>query len=196
MKKITKIKLVKKALFFGLAFALALTLAFSCAAACLNIISFNKRTADTSDVPPIGEGLESGAEGIIGGIESEADNIMDGAESIFDGNGMGNTDGITDDGGIFETNIPDSNIGGAFEDHDSDGISDPTDPDDDNDGTPDKVDTDADNDGIRDDADPDPDGDGVNESKMSGKVVGIVIAVLVIGAIAILAYALMPKKKH
>ena len=40
----------------------------------------------------------------------------------------------------------------------------------------------------------DPDGDGVKESKMSGLVIGIISTVLVVGAIAILAYAFMPKK--
>ena len=211
MKKFNQKRLVKKALVLSLSLILAFVLVCGCSAASLNIIGFGRRNADTSDAPPIGEGLESGAEGIVDGIESGADGIMDGiesgaediidgAESIIDGDGTNDmTDGMTDeatDEGGFETNVPDSDIGGALEDDDSDGISDPTDPDDDNDGTPDAVDSDADNDGITDDTDPDPDGDGVDESKMSGTVVGIIIAVLVVGAIAVLVYALMPKKKH
>ena len=202
MEKFSQKKLVKKALVLGLSLILAVVLVCGCSAAGLNIMRFGRRNTDTNDAPPIGEGLESGAEGIvdriesgadnvIDGIESGADNIVDGAESIVDGD----TDGMTD-GGMLDTNIPDSDIGGALEDNDGDGISDPTDSDDDNDGTPDVADSDADNDGITDDADTDPDGDGVNESKMSGRVIGIVIAVLVIGAIAVLAYVLMPKKKH
>ena len=191
MEKFSQKKLVKKALVLGLSLILAVVLVCGCSAAGLNIMRFGRRNTDTNDAPPIGEGLESGAEGIVDRIESGADNIVDGAESIVDGD----TDGMTDDG-MLDTNIPDSDIGGALEDNDGDGISDPTDSDDDNDGTPDVADSDADNDGITDDADTDPDGDGVNESKMSGRVIGIVIAVLVIGAIAVLAYVLMPKKKH
>ena len=212
MEKFNRKKLVRKILVLGLSLALVFSLVCTCSAASLNIIGFGRRNADTSDAPPIGDGLESGAEGIVDGIESGADNaidkiesgaedIIDGADSMFDRdeNDDGDmTDGMTEDmtEGGFETNIPDSDIGGAMEDGDSDGISDPTDPDDDNDGTPDMTDTDADNDGITDDADPDPDGDGVDEKKMSGTVIGIVIAILVVGAIAILVYAIMPKKKH
>lgn len=214
MKKFNQKKLVRKALVLGLSLILAFVLVCACSAASLNIIGFGRRNADTSDAPPIGEGLESGAEGIVDGIESGADNIIDGiesgaedivdgADSIFDGDGNDMSDDMTDDmtgdmtdEGGFETNVPDSDIGGAMEDDDHDGISDPVDSDDDNDGTPDATDTDADNDGISDDADPDPDGDGVDEKKMSGTVIGIVIAILVVGAIAVLVYALMPKKKH
>lgn len=208
MKKFNHIKLVKTALVLCLAVAVSAAVALSCAAASLNVIRFNKRNTDTADVPPIGEGLESsadnimdgiesGANDIMDGIESGADNVADGAESILDGmeSDMNGTDGMTDGENGFETNIPDSDIGGALEDDDSDGISDPTDPDDDNDGTPDVADTDADNDGISDDADTDPDGDGVEENKMSGKVIGIIIAILVVGAVAVLVYAMMPKKK-
>jgi hypothetical protein len=115
---------------------------------------------------------------------------------------------MNDDMG-FETNIPDSDIGGALDDSDGDGISDPTDTDDDNDGVPDQTDTDADNDGIPDASDTDndndgipdasdsdPDGDGVKEGKISLKVVGIIIAVLVIGSLAVIVYAVSSKKKN
>ena len=218
MRKFINIKLVKTALGLCVALMLAFSVALCCSAACLNVVRFNRRNAATEDVPPIGEGLESaidgigtgagdiidgiesGADNIIDGIESGAGDIADGAESFFDGtdgNMEGVTDGVDDmtdgmDG--FETNIPDPDIGGAVVDNDKDGLSNPTDSDDDNDGTPDVSDTDADNDGISDMTDPDPDGDGVNESKRSGLVVGIIIAILVIGAIAVLAYVFMPKK--
>lgn len=180
-------KFIRKALIMCLSLTLAVSFACICSAANLNIISFNKRNAATSDPPPIGEGLESGVNDIIDGVESGANDIIDGVES-------GANDIIDGDG--FDTNIPDSNIGGAVKDDDSDGISNPTDPDDDNDGIPDALDSDADNDGIIDDEDPDPDGDGVDESKLTGAVVGIIIIILAACAIAILVYALMPKKKH
>lgn len=218
MKKFNRSRLLKTALILCLAVAVSSVMAFSAMATSLNVLRFNRRTADTSDVPPIGEGIESGADnimdgiedganGIIDGIESGADDIMDGADSIIDGMESGMDP--DSDGDMFETNIPDDDIGGATADDDSDGISNPTDSDDDNDGTPDKVDTDADtdgmpdkvdtdddNDGIKDADDKDPDGDGVEEGKMSGKVIGIIIAVLAVGAIAVLIYAMMPKKRN
>ena len=214
MRKFKKTQLARMAAVLCVTAALALAVAVTCSAANLNIISFGRRDATTSDAPPIGSGLESGANDIIDGIESGADDIIDGiesgaediidgADSAFDGvesdmnDGMGDGMGDGTDDGMgdgFDTNIPDFDIGGAVEDEDSDGLSDPTDPDDDNDGTPDASDTDADNDGISDKNDPDPDGDGVDESKTSGLVIGIVIAVLAVGAIGILIYALMPKK--
>lgn len=210
MRKFKKTQLARMAAVLCVTAALALAVAVTCSAANLNIISFGRRDATTSDAPPIGSGLESGANDIIDGIESGAndiidgiesgaDDIIDGADSAFDGVESDMNDGMDDGmgdgmGDGFDTNIPDSDIGGAVEDEDSDGLSDPTDPDDDNDGTPDASDTDADNDGISDKNDPDPDGDGVDESKTSGLVIGIVIAVLAVGAIGILIYALMPKK--
>ena len=204
-----------------LAVFLAAAVTVCCSAASLNVLRFKRRTADTSDPPPIGEGLESsadgiidrvesGANGIIDRVESGANDIVDGVESDFDGTVTDIvTDDSTDGAEGFETNIPDADIGGAIKDNDSDGLSNPTDPDDDNDGTPDRVDTDSDNDGtpdkvdtdndndgISDKNDPDPDGDGVNESKKSSLLIGIAIAILAIGGIAVLLYALMSKKER
>jgi len=85
MKKFNRSRLLKTALILCLAVAVSSVMAFSAMAASLNVLRFNKRTADTSDVPPIGEGIESGVDGVIDGIESGADDIMDGADSIIDG---------------------------------------------------------------------------------------------------------------
>ena len=168
--------------------ALALTAMLGCSAAEHKMFGFNRRDAVTSDPPPIGEGIESGVDGIIGDVESGVDDIIDGAESGVDDI----IDGSMPE--IFETNVPDSDINGAVKDDDSDGLSNPTDSDDDNDGTPDAADTDKDNDGISDKNDKDPDGDGIRERGMSATV-GIIIALLVVGAVIILIIALMPKKK-
>lgn len=199
MRKLKKSRISRVVSVLCLAVALAVVAAMNCAAMNNGIFGFGRRNADTSDAPPIGEGIESGADGIIGGIESGAndiidgiesgaDDIVDGADSIFDGV-------ESDMNGGIDTNVPDSDIGGAVEDDDRDGISNPTDSDDDNDGVPDAKDTDADNDGIADSNDADPDGDGVEEGRAMSTVVGIVIALLVIGAVAVLIIALMPKKR-
>ena len=201
MKKHKNIKAARVALLLCLAVLVASAAATSCFAASLNILRF-RRNADTSDVPPIGEGLESGAENIIDGIGNGAETVFDGAESFFDGvesDMESGVDEMTDTADMmdgFETNIPDSDIGGALQDDDGDGISNPTDSDDDNDGTPDAVDTDADNDGVADRNDPDPDGDGKEGSAKSSKTIGVIIAVLAVGAIAVLAFALMPKRER
>lgn len=191
MRKFVRSHFVKTALVLCIVTALALAVATSCAAKNHKAVGFGRREAVTSDPPPIGEGIESGANGVVDGIESGAEDIINGAESVVDGVESDLQDGM--DG--METNIPDSDIGGAVEDSDKDGLSDPTDPDDDNDGTPDAVDTDADNDGITDNSDPDPDGDGVEESKRTSAIVGVIIAVLLIGAMGILIYAVTSKKR-
>ena len=198
MKRYKNIKPARSALLLCLAVLVASVAATSCFAASLNVLRFNRRNANTSDVPPIGEGLESSAEDIVDGIGDGAETVVDGAESFFDGvesdleSGL---DEVTDMMDGMETNIPDSDIGGAVEDDDKDGLSNPTDSDDDNDGTPDGVDTDSDNDGVADSSDADPDGDGKEGSSKTAKTVGIVIAILAVGAIAILAFVLMPKRE-
>ena len=199
MKRYKNIKAARVALLLCIAVFVASAAATSCFAASLNVLRFNRRNADTSDVPPIGEGLESSAEDIVDGIGDGAETAFDGAESFFDGvesDLESGVDEMTDMMDGLETNIPDSDIGGAVEDDDKDGLSNPTDSDDDNDGTPDAVDTDADNDGVADRNDPDPDGDGKDGSAKSAKTIGVIIAVLAVGAIAILAFALMPKRER
>jgi hypothetical protein len=205
MNSLTKNRLVKGLLALTLALVFCASVALSCAAAGrIGIRPSSGRSATTSDAPPIGEGLESGVNDIKDGLESGVDGIIGDAESALDKM----ESGMNDDMGI-ETNIPDSDIGGALDDSDGDGISDPTDTDDDNDGVPDQTDTDADNDGIPDASDTDndndgipdasdsdPDGDGVKEGKISLKVVGIIIAVLVIGSLAVIVYAVSSKKKN
>ena len=200
MKNFKQKRLARAALAFCLALLFSIFAVIGGAAAGFNMIGRNRRTAETADPPPIGEGIEDGVNGIVNGVESGvgdiidgvesgAEDIMDGAESIVDGVESDMHDG-------FETNIPDSHIGGALEDNDGDGISDPSDSDDDNDGVPDVTDTDRDNDGISDKDDPDPDGDGKEGSVKSAKTIGVIIAVLAVGAIAILAFALMPKRER
>ena len=200
MRKFKQKRLARAVLALCLVLLFSFFAVISGAAANLNIVSYrNRRTTDTTDAPPIGEGLEDGANDIVDGIESGAEDIIDGVESgaedIIDGaeSALDGVESDMDDG--FETNIPDSEIGGAVEDNDGDGISDPTDSDDDNDGVPDVSDTDGDNDGVPDKDDPDPDGDGVDESKMSGTLMGVGIAILAVAGVAILVYVLMPKKK-
>ena len=199
MKNFKQKRLARAALAFCLALLFSIFAVIGGAAAGFNMIGRNRRTAETADPPPIGEGIEDGVNGIVNGVESGvgdiidgvesgAEGIMDGAESIVDGVESDMHDG-------FETNIPDSHIGGALEDNDGDGISDPTDSDDDNDGVPDVTDTDRDNDGISDKDDPDPDGDGVDESKMTSTLMGVGITVLAVAGVAILVYVLIPKKK-
>ena len=190
MRKFKQKRLAKAVLALCLALLFSGFAVISGAAANMNFAGrMGKRTTDTTDVPPIGEGLEDGVNDITDGIESGVEDIVDGAESSAD-----RAESSMDGG--FETNIPDSDIGGALKDDDGDGISNHVDSDDDNDGVSDASDTDADNDGISDKNDPDPDGDGVDESKMSSTLMGIGIAVLVIAGAAILIYALMPKKKR
>ena len=122
MKKIRYIKFCKAVSALCLVLVVACAVALSSSAASLNVIRFNKRTADSSDAPPIGEGMESGVDNIMDGmesgandiidkVESGADNVADGAESIVDGVESDLMDGL-------DTNIPDSDIGGAVEDHD------------------------------------------------------------------------------
>ena len=186
MRKADKTRLKKGVLILSAALIIALSLVTLCSAESRILRGMNRRDAVTSDPPPIGEGLESGINDAIDGLESGANDLIDGAESIVDGI-ESNVDSI-------ETNIPDPDIGGATADADSDGKTDPTDPDDDNDGQLDSYDTDADNDGIPDNKDTDPDGDGKKESDPMMTLVGLVIAILAIGGIAALLYAMSSKK--
>lgn len=166
---------------------IAATLATSCFAE--GFMGFGRRrTAETNDAPPIGEGVESGANDIIGGIESGANDIIDGVESgandIIDGVESG-IDKIESDMGMdMETNIPDTNIGGAVKDEDKDGVPDSSDSDDDGDGTPDILETTETTDVT--------DMNGMNKKST---VIGIVIAGLVVAALVALIFALIPKKK-
>lgn len=149
------------------------------------------RTGETTDAPPIGEGIESAIDDVTGGIESAVDDVTDRVDDMTDG--TDGTDGpaddtadSTDEGLMGDesledgTNIPDSDIGGAVEDNDGDGISDPTDSDDDNDGVLDSVDTDA-------------NGDGKDDGTMTAGIIGIVVAVIVVIAVVILVIAVMPR---
>lgn len=147
-----------------------------------------RRTAETGDAPPIGEGIESGANGVVDKLESGANDVADGVESgandIVGGVESG-IDKIESDMGMdMETNIPDTNIGGAVKDEDKDGVPDSSDPDDDGDGTPDVLETTDKTDAT--------DTNGMNKKST---VIGIVIAGLVVAALVALIFAVMPKKK-
>ena len=174
MKNIKKKQKLRTATLVCLTVILAVVLATSCFAE--SFMGFGRqrtgRTGETGDVPPIADGIESGAESIVDGAESGANDIIDGVESGIDK--------LESDLGIdMETNIPDTDIGGAVADDDHDGIPDETDTDDDNDGIPDVADK-------TDSADMD--------KKTS--VIGIVIAGLVVAALVALIFAVVPKKKQ
>ena len=124
-----------------------------------------------TDVPPIGEGIESAADNVTDGIESAVEDIMPPYDS--------ESDSALEDG----TNIPDENISGALKDDDRDGISN-------------AQDTDDDNDGILDSVDPDVNGDGTRDNSKNVGIIGIVIAVIIVIAIIVLIIAVMPKKKN
>ena len=154
------------------------------------------RTGETTDAPPIGEGIESAVDDITDGVDSALGDITDipnGTDSVTDDTANDNTDNVTDttnDEGLMGdetpedgTNIPDTDIGGAVEDNDGDGVSDPTDSDDDNDGVLDPADTDA-------------DGDGTPDDTKTGGIIGIVIAVIIVIAIIVLVIAVMPRGKN
>ena len=83
MKRYKNIKAARVALLLCIAVFVASAAATSCFAASLNVLRFNRRNADTSDVPPIGEGLESSAEDIVDGIGDGAETVVDGAESFW-----------------------------------------------------------------------------------------------------------------
>ena len=149
-------------------------------------VRMNGRTGETTDAPPIGEGIESAVDNVTDGIDSIIDGVTDIPNSTeSDSQATTETDGgmMGDESLEDGTNIPDSDIGGAVEDNDSDGISDPVDSDDDNDGVLDPVDTDA-------------NGDGQADSTKTAGIIGIVVAVIIVLAIIILVIAVMPRGRN
>ncbi len=184
MREMKKKQLLRGALLVCLTAIIAVVLATSCFAE--GFMGFGRRrmgrTAETSDVPPIADGIESGAESIVDGVESGANDIIDGVESSANGIVDGVESGIdrveSDMGMDMETNVPDTNIGGAVKDEDHDGLPDTSDSDDDGDGTPDVLETTE-----------------MADTDKKSAVIGIVIAGLVVAALVALIFALMPKKK-
>lgn len=115
------------------------------------------------------DGAGNGAvDGTVDGTQTDQNGVMDDV-----------TDGVEDM--LPETNVPDSDIGGAAPDTDRDGLTDEKDPDDDGDGLPDKV-------------DPDADGDKLNDTDESTGIVGIVLAVIIVLAIIVTIFAVIPRK--